>query len=144
MDNLKSATWFLNISANEFELESNKERQLDKEESDFEFKSKVAVFLQPVTKKICQNKERKNKLKNIHRRGSVLLARKKKLAIKKLAIKKLEKKAFKTNNIKTLQQCNCNLGFNFKVNTLAFKLAKSSESVLSKKTNFAYLLFNVT
>lgn len=55
----------------------------------------MAVSFQPVIKKICWNKKRKNKLKDRYRKGSILSAKK-----QKLAIEKLEKEIFKTYNIK--------------------------------------------
>ena len=52
MDNLESMTWFWNMSANKSESELDEGRQLDEEKPDFEFKTKVAVSLQPVIKEI--------------------------------------------------------------------------------------------
>lgn len=45
IDNLKSVTWFLNISTNKSESKSNKERLLDKEKPDFESKIEAVLLL---------------------------------------------------------------------------------------------------
>lgn len=47
------------MSANESESESDEGGQSDEDEPDFESRTKAAVPLQPVTKKICWNKEGK-------------------------------------------------------------------------------------
>lgn len=41
------------MSSNEFESKLDKERQINKEESNIEFRTKIAVLLPPVTKEIC-------------------------------------------------------------------------------------------
>lgn len=127
------------MSANEFESDLEKEKQLDKNKPDFKSRTKAAVFFQPITKEIYLNKKRENKLRNIYKRRSVLSARK-----QKLATKKLEKKASKTYNIKALWQRNRDLYLNFKANNPVSELAESLKSVLSEKTNFAYLFSDFT
>lgn len=78
-------------------------------------------------------------LSDIYRKKSILSAKK-----QKLVAKKLEKETSKTYNIKALQQCNCNLGLNFKANTPASKLVKSLKLILGEETNFTHLFSNVT
>ena len=139
VDNVEYTTLFSNMSANESESELDKGGQLDKEEPDFESKTKAAILFQSVTKEICWNKEEENRLRDIYGRGSILSARR-----QKLATEKLKKKASKTYNIKALWQHNCKLGLNSKTNISVSEVAESSKSTSGKKTNSIHFFSNVT
>lgn len=80
---------------------------------------KKAVVSRGKPKKICWNKESKNKQRETYRKRSILSLRK-----QKLATQKWEKKVSNTYSIKSLWQCNGDLGFNFQSYTLS-RLGKS-------------------
>lgn len=79
------------MSGNKSKFKLDKKEQLYENKPDFESKTKA-------TKEINQNKKRKNQLKGIYERRSILSAKR-----QKLAVKKLEKEALKTYTIKALQ-----------------------------------------